>query len=101
MYEQILVPADGSPISNAGLAEATQLAKLTGARMRLLHAVDEMPLMAASWFGAMTVDAIGTLKSTGEAVLREARARLEREGVEVDSVLIDSVEGRSRERVSA
>ena len=41
MYQRILVPVDGSPTSNAGLAEAIKLAKLTGARMRVLHVVDE------------------------------------------------------------
>ena len=33
MYQRILVPVDGSPTSNAGLAEAIKLAKLTGARV--------------------------------------------------------------------
>ena len=41
MYQRILVPVDGSPTSNAGLSEAIRLAKLTGARVRVLHVVDE------------------------------------------------------------
>ena len=48
MYQRILVPVDGSPTSNAGLAEAIKLAKLTGARVRVLHAVDEMQIGRAS-----------------------------------------------------
>jgi len=36
MYQRILVPVDGSTTSNHGLDEAIQLAKLTGARLRLL-----------------------------------------------------------------
>ena len=45
MYQRILVPVDGSPTSNAGLAEAIKLAKLTDARVRVLHVVDEMPFI--------------------------------------------------------
>jgi nucleotide-binding universal stress UspA family protein len=43
MYQRILVPVDGSPTSHAGLAEAIELARLTGGRLRLVHVVDEMP----------------------------------------------------------
>lgn len=39
-YQRILVPVDGSPTSNAGLEEAIKLAKLTGARIRLVHVLD-------------------------------------------------------------
>ena len=41
MYQKILVPVDGSPTSSRGLQEAIKLAKLTGARLRLMHVVDE------------------------------------------------------------
>lgn len=100
MYERILVPVDGSATSNAGLIEATKLAKLTGAHMRLLHVVDEMPfMMAAGGFGAMTVDVLGSLKTAGEAILQEARTRVETSGVAVDSVLLDSNGGRLCDRV--
>jgi nucleotide-binding universal stress UspA family protein len=40
MYARILVPVDGSPTSMLGLAEAIKLAKLTGAQLKLMHAVD-------------------------------------------------------------
>lgn len=100
MYERILVPVDGSATSNAGLIEATKLAKLTGARMRLLHVVDEMPfMMAAGGFGAMTVDVLGSLKTAGEAILQEARTRVETSGVAVDSFLLDSNGDRLCDRV--
>ena len=37
MYRKILVPIDGSPTAARGLDEAIKLAKLTGARLRLMH----------------------------------------------------------------
>ncbi len=73
MYELILVPIDGSVTSNAGLVEATKLAKLVGARLRLLHVADEMPfVMAAGGFGAMTVDVFATLQNAGKSVATAA-----------------------------
>ena len=100
MYQRILVPVDGSATSNAGLAEAIKLARLTKARIRLLHVVDEMPLlMSANGFGAITGDVFGILKDAGEAILKEARMQVEREGVEVDIALFDSLSGRLCDRV--
>ena len=74
MYQRILVPVDGSPTSNAGLAEAIKLAKLTGARMRVMHVVDETPLlMSADGYSAMSGDVFTMLKEAGQAVLEQAR----------------------------
>ena len=57
MYQRILVPVDGSPTSNVGLAEAIKLAKLTGARVRVLHVVDETAfLMSGDSFTPMSGD---------------------------------------------
>lgn len=41
-YHQILMPMDGSTASDRALDEAIGLARLTGARLRLLHVVDEL-----------------------------------------------------------
>ncbi len=100
MYERILVPTDGSATSNAGLAEATKLAKIVGARLRLLHVVDELSFIGAvGGFGALTADVLDRLKSAGETFLKEAKTRVEKEGLEVDTVLLESVEGRLADRV--
>ncbi|SCK27973.1 Universal stress protein family protein [Variovorax sp. HW608] len=37
MYQRILVPVDGSPVSQHGLEEAIRLAQLTHGRLRLVH----------------------------------------------------------------
>jgi nucleotide-binding universal stress UspA family protein len=37
MYTKILVPVDGSLTSDRGLDEAIKLARLTGARIKLMH----------------------------------------------------------------
>ena len=50
MYQRILVPVDGSETSKRGLAEAVELARLTGGSVRVMHVLDE-PLMAQEGLG--------------------------------------------------
>ena len=100
MYQRILVPVDGSPTSNAGLAEAMKLAKLTGAKLKLLHVVDELPfVMSAEGYGAMSGDVFDLLKDAGEKILAEAKKRVEQEGIAVETGLFDSLNGRLSDRV--
>jgi nucleotide-binding universal stress UspA family protein len=101
MYERILVPVDGSLTSDAGLAEAIKLAKLTGARLQLLHVVDDMPfVLGTEGFGTMSADIVGMIKEAGMAVLTRSRAVVEKFGVPVETVLFDSFEGRLSQRVA-
>ena len=101
MYQRILVPVDGSPTSNAGLAEAIRLAKLTGARVRVLHVVDEMPfLMSGDGYAAMSGDVFTILKEAGQAVLEQARLTVHASGIPVEAALFDSLSGRLCDRVA-
>ncbi len=101
MYQRILVPVDGSPTSNAGLDEAIKLAKLTGARLRVLHVVDETPfLTSGDGFAAITGDVFTILKEAGQAVLEAARVRVDASGIPVDAALFDSLSARLSDRVA-
>jgi len=95
MYTKILVPVDGSPTSDLGLAEALRLAKLTHAKLRLLHAVD-MPSVLLSPEGGMATSPtmFEMLRQGGEEILAKARTSAERAGVPSESVLRDTVTGR-------
>ena len=95
MYTHILVPVDGSPTSDRGLEEAVNLAKLTGARLRLMHVVDEL-MYATSMdsFGAMTADLISLLREAGERMLETCKARAEASGVRVETALFEGFAGR-------
>jgi nucleotide-binding universal stress UspA family protein len=95
MYTHILVPVDGSPTSDRGLEEAVKLAKLTGARLRLMHVVDQLVYaVGMDGVGAMTADLIPLLREGGEKILKMAKARVETSGVPVETVLFDSFAGR-------
>lgn len=100
MYQKILVPIDGSPTAELGLAEAIKLARLTGASLRLVHIVDELSLSMASGYGmTYTVDVLGLLQEAGSALLLKAEAQVRAAGVPVDTVLSDNLQGRVCDQV--
>ncbi len=95
MYQRILVPVDGSPTSRRGLAEAIALARLTGARMRLINVVDVMLFaMEADAFAGAASDMIALMREGGQKILATAQAQVEATGVGVDTVLRDGFAGR-------
>jgi nucleotide-binding universal stress UspA family protein len=100
MYERILVPIDGSPTSELGLQEAVRLAKLTGARLRLLHVTDVLSLaIAGEAYGGPAGDLLSETRKEGEALLRRAKAAVEAQGVAADVVIFDNASGRVAELV--
>jgi nucleotide-binding universal stress UspA family protein len=101
MYQRIFVPVDGSETSNLGLAEAIQLAKLTGGRLQLLHVIDEMQFtFGGEGFGAMYGDIMRIMKEAGQVLLGDARALAEQSGVPVETMLLDSLSGRLGDHVA-
>ena len=89
MYRRILVALDGSPTSTQSLEEALCVARLTKARVRLLHVVDEMKHVTGyETFTAYTHDVLPRLRSGGEQVLKQGLEQAARAGVEADSRLV-------------
>ncbi len=97
MYRTILVPVDGSPAANAGLAEAIRIAAAVGARLHLMNIIDDAA------FGDAEEDAVihapegpatgglsRMVRERGESVLRHARAEAEAEGVIASTALVRS-----------
>jgi len=102
MYQRILVPVDGSPTSSRGLDEAIAVGRIMGARLRLLHVVDETSFaMSADAFGAYTGDLLTLLRQGGEQILADAKSRVEAAGLAVDTVLRESLAGRVCDLVTA
>jgi nucleotide-binding universal stress UspA family protein len=95
MYQKILVPIDGSATAARGLTEAIALGRLTGARLQLVHVVDELSFALAAGEGlTYTGDMLNLLREAGAAMLAEAQARVQSAGLEVDTVLKDGLAGR-------
>ena len=100
MYQRILVPVDGSPTSKRGLAEAIALAKLSGARLRLIHVLDLFAfLMEGDGLVRSFGDVFKLLRQGGEEILAATRPEVEAAGVDVDTVLRESNAGRVAELV--
>lgn len=77
MCQRILVLVEGSPTLNAGLTEAIKLAKLTGARARLLHFIHEMiSLMNADGAGYVMVEMLASLGTAGAVIFEKARLQV-------------------------
>lgn len=90
MYQHILVPIDASTTAERGLTEAIELARSSGGRLRLLHALTD-PVYATdvSGFVAAQVDLIPMLRSAGLELLARAEQRAASAGVAVESQQIE------------
>ena len=72
MYQRILVPTDGSPTANQGLAEACKLARALDAEIRILYVIDNR-VFQADFSGFGNVESVmQTLREGGEAILASA-----------------------------
>jgi len=97
VYQRILVPVDGSEPSRLGLEEAIKLAKFHGSQLRLLHVIDQYVLDHS--FGSMYANLMDSLRESGKAMLAQCEAAARREGVAVDCVLLESVNGAAIDQI--
>jgi len=91
MYQRILVPYDGSPPSRIGLAEALEISRQTGAKVCVVHVIDE--LLGATGFEPYAVyaqDVLTRMRKTGMSLLEEARAQAETQGLTIETRLAES-----------
>jgi universal stress protein A len=90
-FARILVPIDFEPASEAALAYAGDLARATGARLFLLHAVDD-PAATGVWTPEVYVPAS---PATRDAMVLKARTRMAAMLATTDSALAPTVEARA------
>ena len=101
MYQKFLVPVDGSPTSDRGLSEAIALARVLGARLRLIHVIDQVTPMSTMAGGmAYTEDMFDSMKDAGAKILAAARAEANSHGIPVEVALLDNVSGRVSELIA-
>jgi nucleotide-binding universal stress UspA family protein len=89
-YRKILAAVDGSPASSKGLREAIRLARAEGARLYLIHVVDEYPAFAAidgMMAGAPGADLVPALREGGKRVLAQAQRLAAKQGVKAQTIL--------------
>lgn len=92
MSTRILVPVDGSPTSNRGLAEALSIAKSRKARLCLLHVVDNTVITKAPELGGFYSDQLlDMMRESGKKVLEKSLAAARKAGVRAEGILIESL----------
>jgi nucleotide-binding universal stress UspA family protein len=101
MYGRILVPVDGSGTSANGLAEAVKIAKSQGSGLRLVHVVNEFVFDYSYSPAAYAVDVVESLRERGRAILAESAARVRKEGLEPETVLLESIGGPAADLIIA
>ena len=99
MYRKILVPLDSSPTSLLGLKEAIRLARDGGARLRLLHVLDETPMLGMLEEGVDLKPFLSDLRKRGRSVLDRALRRAQQAGVAADSAMAESAGGPAADAI--
>ena len=93
MYRKILVPIDGSDTATAGLQEAIKLAKDQGARIRLIHVIDEVVAISPHVYGFKPPHLLERMRAAGESVVASARELVQAAGVTVEARIVETVGG--------
>jgi nucleotide-binding universal stress UspA family protein len=90
MYQRILVAIDGSSTSTRGLDEAIELARATGATLRLLHVLDVLVFVTGfETCAAYTNDTLPRLKADAERILSDGKACAVAAGIGVETKLLE------------
>ena len=93
MLRTILAAVDGSATSEDGLRAAIQFARDTGARLSILHVVDDAALhrsIAKNYAGAFVRGIISSLMDEGQRVLKAAKLAATRKRVKADIALAEN-----------
>ncbi|MDF6046220.1 universal stress protein [Streptomyces sp. JH14] len=86
MFHTILVAVDPSPARHSAIRMAAEMARLTGAKVHVVHIAATM----LAWDTVVPVEE----QSEAEEVLREALATLREEGVGAQGEVINALTGR-------
>jgi len=93
LYKRILVPVDGSPTAMRGLREALRIARAEGARLWLLHVLDEFFAFSDPESARYADLLIASFKRGGERVLARASALARSKGVKAHTLMPEIVGG--------
>lgn len=94
LYKHILVPLDGSPTSDRGLQEAIRMACEFKSKLRLLHVIDDFPMLMEMSAISSFEDSLQKLRQYGQSVLDRARAQAKAADLEAETVLREVMHGR-------
>jgi nucleotide-binding universal stress UspA family protein len=93
VYKKILVPIDGSEISTRGLKEAIKFAKSQDSQIRLFHIANDRIVDSGDGDSSYGGQVIECARENGQKVLSGAVILARRHGLEVETVLVESIGG--------
>jgi nucleotide-binding universal stress UspA family protein len=99
MYQKILVAVDGSPPGSLALEEAIRLARELGARLRILHVVDEGLVVSPDVPSVNLSEVEASLLADGKSLVEAAKSRAHAAGVEAETVLLEEMGSRAGARI--
>jgi nucleotide-binding universal stress UspA family protein len=89
MYQRILVPVDGSETSRTALQEAIKFAQQAGARLKLVHVIEDARIFDAE--GMVDYATLRDIaKRSGEQVLQRAQTMTQQAGISTETALLES-----------
>jgi nucleotide-binding universal stress UspA family protein len=94
MYQHILAPIDGSATAERGLREAVRLAAEQRGKLRLLHVIDDFPMLVEMSAVSSFEASLQKMREYGEKTLDNARKAAAEAGVQADVVLREVTQGR-------
>ena len=101
MYKKLMVPLDGSDTSKLALSHAAALARLSGATVVLFHVIEELAHSRGRERPRVYIEEIRPrFLAAGHAVLEEGAERLRKEGVNVETTLLESGGRRASELIA-
>jgi nucleotide-binding universal stress UspA family protein len=91
MYKRILIPVDGSEVSNHALAEGLDLAKALGSDVTVLYVVDTaVASIPDAESGISNIELIiQTFREQGEKLLETLKAGAREKGLNVDAIMVE------------
>ena len=100
-FRHILVPVDGSPTSDKALDEAIRLAVFSGAKISLIHVIDDLSYVTGFEPATDYVQQlIPLMRAAGEDLLAKQGERVLAQGLQLECVLIAEGPGRVCEHVA-
>ncbi|MGH8198915.1 MAG: universal stress protein [Steroidobacteraceae bacterium] len=99
MYQKILVAVDGSRPGRLALEEAIRLAREQGAKLRILHVVDEGLVVSPDVPSVNLSEVEPSLLADGKSLVEAAKSRAHAAGVETETVLLEEMGPRAGARI--
>ena len=89
-YKRILVPVDGSAVSDRGLKEAMKMARAPGSRVRLLHVIAEYGAYMNTEVAMDIGPVLEGMRKAGHRTLERVGRRARAAGLKFESGLVES-----------